>query len=287
MNNLFNTRYVTTGDSIRSIAMEFLNGVSTVQLFIQEVSEAILTFLGPQYMTTPRNKDEWMKISQEFFVKRGFPHVLGCIDGKHIRVVKPSNGGSLYYNYKNFHSLILLAICDSNYKFIYAQVGSTGSESDGGVFNASKFNHSLKNNLLDLPPEAKIHEFGPIPYYFLGDAAFAQSEHILRPYAGNFLAPDKENFNKKLSSCRICIEQTFGILSGRFRVLLNSILLEPNHVESVVLSICVLHNLLRTFEPNEDIPEIPIPETERYNDDHQQNQNNRNYRDILKSLLYF
>ena len=62
-----------------------------------------------------------------------FPHTLGSIDGKHIRISAPAFGGSKFYNYKGFHSIVLMAIANANYEFIFVQSGAEGSNSDGGI----------------------------------------------------------------------------------------------------------------------------------------------------------
>ena len=48
-------------------------------------------------------------------------------------------------------SIILSALVDANYKFIYVDVGSNGKISDGGVFRNSSLAAALDENFLGLP----------------------------------------------------------------------------------------------------------------------------------------
>ena len=43
---------------------------------------------------------------------------MGTLDGKHIAIKCPKNGGSLYYSYKGFRSIVLMKLVDADYKFI-------------------------------------------------------------------------------------------------------------------------------------------------------------------------
>jgi hypothetical protein len=70
------------------------------------------------------------------------------MDGKHIVIRYPREICSEFYNYKNDYSVILLAIVDANYKFIYIDVGTNGRVNDALVFSKSIFNEALQIPLI-------------------------------------------------------------------------------------------------------------------------------------------
>ena len=76
---------------------------------------------------------------------------LEAIDRKHVAIRCPKNDGSLYFNYKGFHSIILFALVDANYKFMWVDVGVSGSGSDAQIFNQSDLRTGNIDGTLQVP----------------------------------------------------------------------------------------------------------------------------------------
>ncbi|KYN03443.1 hypothetical protein ALC62_05712, partial [Cyphomyrmex costatus] len=140
----------------------------------------------------------------------------GAIDGKHITVQAPPNSGSMHFNYKKTFSLVLMAACDARYRFTLFDVGAYGSDSDGGILSTSTFRKALYEARLPGSDQETS-------CYFVADEAFQMSTNIMRSYPGRFLNDQKRIFNYRLSRARRTIENTFGILSARWRIFLRSI----------------------------------------------------------------
>ncbi|KAL4714160.1 hypothetical protein ACJJTC_008514 [Scirpophaga incertulas] len=110
------------------------------------------------------------------------------MDGKHVLLQSPINSGNDYDCYKMFPSIVLFALVDANYKFLYVDVGSKGRISDGGVFKNTNFYKKLEKKELDIPPPEILqipYEIA-VPYFILGDKAFALNDYTLKPYEGSF-----------------------------------------------------------------------------------------------------
>ena len=82
--------------------------------------------LQPEYLHLPRNENEWLQVANEYYAQWNFPMCLGALDGKRVLISKPPHSGSEYYDYKSHFSVILLAMVDANYKFMYVNVGAVG-----------------------------------------------------------------------------------------------------------------------------------------------------------------
>ncbi|KAJ4935046.1 hypothetical protein JOQ06_007824, partial [Pogonophryne albipinna] len=115
-------RYLATGDSYRTISFSYRVSYITVAVIVREVAGAIWTTMVEETMPVPQIED-WRAIAAEFQERWNFPNCVGAIDGKHVVIQAPANSGSLYFNYKSSHSLVLLAVGDAQYLFRIVDVG--------------------------------------------------------------------------------------------------------------------------------------------------------------------
>ena len=89
-------------------------------------------------MKCPTTPQEWIHVGEQLSKRWNLHHTIGAIDGKHIALKCPSKSGSVYYNYKSFYSIVLLAMLGAGYKFLFVYVGANGSCSDSGLFLESE-----------------------------------------------------------------------------------------------------------------------------------------------------
>ena len=61
----------------------------------------------------------------------------------------------MYYNYmyNRYFSIIMLALTDADYKFLWVDVGVNGATSDCSVFNHSRLKTALENDDLGFPEQ--------------------------------------------------------------------------------------------------------------------------------------
>jgi hypothetical protein len=138
---------------------------------------------------------------------------------------------------------VLLAIANSNLEFIYVDVGKNGRVSDGGVIEDTAFHKKLLAKRLHLPNSTET-EHG-LPFVFVADEAFSLSEHLLKPFSRRELTYERKIFNYRLSRARGVVENAFGVMANRFRILHTAINLDLWKIEVAVMACCILHNFLR------------------------------------------
>lgn len=207
-----------------------------------------------------------MRVAEEFYSRWGYPNCLGALDGKHIAFRPARSEGSTFYNYKGFHSVVLMALVDANKKFLFVDVGGNGRVSDGGIFSRSRLSQALREDLWNFPPPRPLPGRRiQTPFVVIADSAFPLLRRLMKPYKFNCRNLIQQIFNRCLSSARQVVENAFGLMANRFRVFLTPIQVsDPKFVELVVFSSVILHNMLLERSPqiyelmaNEEPLELP------------------------------
>ncbi|KAJ8897606.1 hypothetical protein PR048_002955 [Dryococelus australis] len=168
-------RYLATGSKYTDSSSYFLRCDSTISRIAAETTAATWKALHPLYMKVPSTED-WLQISNRFYELWNLPNFVGAIDGKHVRIQKLPKSGSTNYNYKEYHSVVLMAACDADARFTVIEVGHAGRNSGGG-FKASRIRRWLqrKGNGLHLPSDQQLaneESGGMFPFYFVADEVF-------------------------------------------------------------------------------------------------------------------
>jgi len=106
---------------------------NTISLLVPKVCQAIVEVYKDEVISRPTTSEEWHATAEDFQRKWNVPHASGAIDGKHVAIRCPPNSGSLYHNYKGSFSVLLMAVVDAVYKFLWIDVGGYGSQSDAQI----------------------------------------------------------------------------------------------------------------------------------------------------------
>ncbi|XP_049880389.1 uncharacterized protein LOC126376875 [Pectinophora gossypiella] len=253
-------RFLASGNEIRNIHLDYYRGISTVAKIIRVVCKAIWKFcLNANIPKITQQLFE--EIAADFDKKANFPNCIGAVDGKHIR--NPPKSGSLFFNYKGYNSIVLLAIVDSKYRFIYVDIGAYGKESDSTIFHNTKLYDLLMRGDLPTPKSRPLPGFQePVPYVFVGDEAFSISNNVMRPYSGKHLSVKQRVFNYRLSRARRYVECTFGILANKWRIFHRPINVSYDFAIDIVKACCILHNFVINREELDTPIEMIIDDSE-------------------------
>lgn len=248
-------RYLATGNSFQDLSYSVRIAPNTLAQLILETLKAIVQVLENRVFNCPSNPVEWQVLAEKFNALWQFPHCIGSLDGKHINFRPQRKEGSIYRNYKGKDSIILLALVNAEYNFIFVDVGRNGRMHDASVFRESSLVTQLYSGRLNFPLPSSLPGYNVnMPYVIVADDAFPLKTNIMKPYPGRALTNEKKIFNYRLSRARRTVENAFGIMSNRFRILLNTTPLSVEKVELITYTCCILHNFLLKKKTHYYIP---------------------------------
>ena len=233
---------MATGDSFKSCGLQFGIGMSTAKTICAEF-ELCLLRLKDQFIKFPLTRQELQELIYEFEEEYGIPQIVGAIDGCHIEINAPPDNHEDYFNRKQHYSVNLQAIVNCDLKFIHVSLGYPGSIHDARVLRLSGL-FDLGENEQILTSPMKMVTGTEIPPLIIGGSAYPLLKWLVKRYPNRgHLQPDEHEFNKKLSAARSVVQRAFGMLKGRWRLLLKKVEQQTRTLSKTVLAACILHNI--------------------------------------------
>lgn len=192
----------------------------------------------------PTEEKEWLDIADTFERKWNFSHCAGAFSARHIAIDEPLNNGTIFLNHKGFHSILLIAVVNANYEFMYFDVGMNGGCDKYYMYTATSFFEVMIDDNMNLPKDSLLPGTDvSVPYVFVADTDYV-IENIMRPYSLENITYEEKIFNYRFSRAKRVADNAFGVLFERFGVLHKNIYINERDLNSVGVACCALHNYL-------------------------------------------
>ena len=139
---------------------------------------------------------------------------------------------------------MLVTVCNAKYDSTMVDIGDSGRQTDGSVYNNSHLEFTIENNTLNLPDPDVVGSKPEniLPCVFVADESFGLKCHMMKPYPDQNIPLDEIIFNYRCSRARTIIENAFGIATPR--LFPRPIIANTEKVILITKSVVALHNFL-------------------------------------------
>nr|CAI5846438.1 unnamed protein product [Callosobruchus analis] len=227
--------YLSNTDTFREISKIFNVTKSSAHRVIRKIVQ-FLSQKSKSYMKWPNSQR--LNIVREGFRKM-INGVVRAIDGCHINIKKPREDAPSYCNRMAKYSILIQGVCDHNKKFIDLLVGEAGSIHDARLLKRSSLYEKCVKGFLQRD-------------FLLGDSAYPCLNWSIPPFRDNGnLTPNQREFNYRHSATRIKIENAFGALKGKFRLLKRFDNENIMFMVECIVAAAVIHNICIDLQDSE------------------------------------
>lgn len=233
---------VGRGVTNRGVQERFQHSGETVSRCFHQVLNALVEMHAHYVQLPDKNYPTDRRITEDPKYASYFRDCLGALDGTHIEAHIPYEKRIPYRNRQGTLSQNVLAVVTFDLRYCYVLPGWEGPAHDTRVLTDAVANHGFSV---------------PGNKYYLGDAGYSNSEHIVIPYrgvqyhlkeqslAGQKPENAKELFNLRHASLRNAVERIFGVDKRRFKILTFAPEYSFQTQIRLVFALAGLHNFIK------------------------------------------
>ena len=96
-----------------------------------------------------------------------------------------------YHNFKNFYSIVLMGMVDSQYRFVWASCGFPGNSHDTIIFKSTDLWARFEEGRC-IPNIGQSVDGVMVPPLIVGDSAFPLCTSLMKPYTNAVLTSTTE-----------------------------------------------------------------------------------------------
>ncbi|KAJ8889485.1 hypothetical protein PR048_008984 [Dryococelus australis] len=236
---LLKLRFYAAGEFL-TIRGDFIGvHISTACQIVHRVT-ICLARMSREFVKMSTTQQEKEKVIRDFYQIAGYPKVLGALDCTHVPVKSPGGeNAELYRNRKQFFSLNVQAVCDTNLIFMNLVARWPGFTHDSTIFNSSAVRAEFETGAY---PEG----------FLLGDNIYPCRNYLHTPLL-NPNTPAEQRYNSAHIKTRNTIVRPFGVIKIRFPCLTKYLQVNIDRVSSIMCATAALNNIAC----NTGIPDAP------------------------------
>jgi hypothetical protein len=142
--------YLRSGTFQWSLASSSGTSQATVSDNITQCTDRLLN-IAPNIIDFATDPDSITARKQGFFDvyrPKGFPNILGVLDGTHIGIIAPNEDEDKFVNRKNYHSINCQVVTDPSHRFLDINAKFPGSSHDSFIWRQSSVRTRLSEGRL-------------------------------------------------------------------------------------------------------------------------------------------